>query len=193
MSTLKISNILILVLTILSSCSEDRNQDLSELDSNTIEENPDWTRERFNSSHTIMFPDSYEGGLDQEVVGTTFIKRRNDEKVIVTGGFCNAAAFPCRAVDYIGEGIENDIDSISYTNLSGNSDYLNKKITFRKDQKDISFFFYTDSSGGTFRDSHGRFFLNDLSDSTFKMAGTIEFSSLEQQEVIDIIESIKQE
>ena len=181
------------ILFLLISCVENTEENFIESDSDTIQENPDWIRERFNSTYTIMFPDSYVGSIKEEVVGTTFSKKRNDGKVVVQGGFCDALAYPCMAADYAGEGIEGNIDSVSYTNLSGNPAYLNKKITIQKNQKDIGYFFYTDSSGGTFRDSYGWLYLNDISVSSIKVAGIIGFSSFKQEEVFEIIRSIKQE
>lgn len=151
-----------------------------------------WKKEMYNSEYSIMFPATYEGGIHQEASGTTFIKSRNDDKVEISGGFCNPLAYPCMASDYTGETFEIIPDSVSYTNLSGKSAYLNKRIIIKDNQNILGCFYFTNSYGGTFRDSYGRIYLRTCNNSCYKMAGVVEFASSEQQELEEIIKTLKQ-
>ena len=189
MTVIKTFSSVIFISVLFLSCLQE--EDINYSDCNTTEENVNWIRERFNSSHTIMFPVNYEGGITQHKIGTTFDKRRSDEKIVVNGGFCHEAAIPCLASDFKGEEINIELDSIAFSN---NSDvFLNRKITIRKNQVDIGYFYYNDELGGTFRNSYGQIYLLDINDLTFKLAGKISFVSCELNEIISILESLIQE
>lgn len=169
----------IIVLTIFISCKD--------------ENKTNWKIENYNSEYSIMFPDTtYVGGINQEVSGTTFFKTRNDNKVTISGGFCNPLAYPCMASDYTGESLENITDSITYTNSRGQLAYLNKRIIVNDNQRILVCLYFTNSSGGTFRNSYGRIYLRTCNNSCYRMAGVIEFASSEQQEVVEIIKTLKQ-
>ena len=168
----------IIVFTIFISCKDEND---------TI-----WKKEIYNSEYSIMFPSTYEGGIHQEPSGTTFSKRRNDEKVTISGGFCDELAYPCIASDYIGQSLNNITDSISYTNLRGQLAYLNKRIINDDNQNILGCFYFTNSYGGTFRNSYGLIYLRTCNSSCYRMAGIIEFASSEQQEIEEIIKTIRQ-
>jgi hypothetical protein len=139
-----------------------------------------------------MFPSTYEGGIQQEASGTTFTIRRNDDKVIIGGGFCDPLAYPCMASDYSGQAFENIPDSVKYTNYSGQLAYFDKRIIIGDNQNILGCFYFTNSDGGWFRDSHGRIYLRTCNNSCYRMAGSVEFPSSEQQEVEEIISTLKQ-
>jgi len=166
----------VIVLSIFISCKD--------------ENDTSWKREMYNSEYSIMFPGTYNGGIQQETGGTTFSKRRNDEKVVVSGGFCDPLAYPCVASDYYGEELENLPDSVNYTDLNGQLAYLNKRIT-NDNQNIFVCFYYTNSYGGTFRNSYGRIYLRTCNNSCYRMAGAIEFASSELEELEEIIKTIK--
>lgn len=168
----------IIVLAIFISCKDDKE--------------PNWEREMYNSSYSIMFPSSYAGGIHQEESGTTFYKTRYDDKVTISGGFCNELAYPCIASDYIGQTLDIIPDSIAYTNLSGQLAYLNKRIIIDDNQNISVCFYFTNSHGGTFRNSYGQIYLRTCNNSCFRMAGNVEFASSEQQELYEIIKTLKQ-
>jgi len=157
-----------------------------------IKNQPFGKSEVYNTEYNIMFPDTYVGGIHQEASGATFYKSRNDNKVMISGGFCDERAYPCLASEYAGETLENLPDSITYTNLNGQPAYLNKRIVVNDNQNTIVCLYYTNSSGGTFRNSYGRLYLRTCSNSCYRMAGVVEFASSEQQELIEIIKTLKQ-
>jgi len=167
----------IILLTILISCK----------DGNEI----NWKKEMYNSEYSIMFPSTYVGEIHQVSSGVTFSKTRNDNKVTISGGFCSETADPCMASDYTGQALENITDSIIYTNLNGQLAYLNKRIIINDYQNVLVCFYYTNSWGGTFRDSYGRIYLRTCNNSCYRMAGDIQFASSEQQEVGEIIKTLK--
>ena len=168
----------IIVFTIFISC-KDENETM-------------WKKGIYNSEYSIMFPGTYEGGIHQEATGTTFYKTRNDNKVTISGGFCNELAYPCMASDYIGQTFDNITDSIPYTNLRGQLAYLNKRIIVADNQNILVCFYFTNSYGGTFRNSYGQIYLRTCNSSCYRMAGSVEFASSEQQEIEEIIKTLKQ-
>jgi len=168
----------IIVFTIFISC-KDGNETI-------------WKKEIYNSEYSIMFPSTYEGGIHQEASGTTFYKTRNDEKVTISGGFCNELAYPCLASDYTGQTLDNITDSIAYTTLRGQLAYLNKRIIIDDNQNILVCFYFTNSYGGTFRNSYGQIYLRTCNSSCYRMAGSVEFASSEQQELEEIIKTLKQ-
>ena len=171
-----------IVLTIFNSCRDDN-------ENNSL---TNWKREVYNTEYSIMFPSTYNGGINQEASGTTFYKTRNDNKVTISGGFCDQLAYPCLASDYTGQTLESNTDSIAYTNLSGQLAYLNKRIIINDNQNILACFYFTNSYGGTFRNSYGRIYLRTCNNSCYRMAGVVEFASSEQQELIEIIKTLKQ-
>ena len=168
----------IIVFTIFISCKDEND---------TI-----WKEEIYNSEYSIMFPSTYEGGIHQEAEGTTFHKTRSDEKVTISGGFCNELAYPCLASDYTGQTLDNITDSITYTNLRGQLAYLNKRIIIYDNQNILGCFYFTNSYGGSFRNSYGQIYLRTCSSSCYRMAGIVEFASSEQLELEEIIKTLKQ-
>ncbi|MDD4967819.1 MAG: hypothetical protein PHT07_00135 [Paludibacter sp.] len=151
-----------------------------------------WNRETYNSEYSIMFPNTYVGEIHQQISGTIFTKTRNDNKVIIGGGFCSETAYPCLASDYTGQSLENIPDSITYTDSSGKLAYLNKRIIVNDNQNVLVCFFYTNSYGGTFRNSYGRIYLRTCNNTCYSMAGVIEYASSAQQEVTEILKTLKQ-
>ena len=192
MNTFKKPQFLIFVLLFIFACHTDHDNLLPN-DCLTTSDNPDWHRERFNTTFTIMFPNNYVGGIRQEAAGTTFQKISSDNNLIFSGGFCNPLAYPCMASDYQGQALDGNIESISYTDLRGQLAYLNKRVIYCTNQNVIAYFYFTNSYGGTLRDSYGQLYLKTCDNSCYKMAGIIEFSSKDQQVVINIIKTIRQE
>ena len=151
-----------------------------------------WKKEIYNSEYSIMFPSTYEGGIHQEAEGTTFNKTRNDNKVTISAGFCNELAYPCLASDYNGQTLDKILDSMTYTDLRGQLAYFNKRIIVADNQNISVCFYFTNSYGGTFRDSYGQIYLRTCNGSCYRMAGSVEFASSEQQEIEEIIKTLKQ-
>ena len=183
MSISKKSLTTIIILTIFISCRDDNEK--SSL--------TNWNREVYNTEYSIMFPNTYVGGIHQETSGATFYKTRNDNKVTISGGFCDPLAYPCIASDYTGQMLENIIDSITYTNLNGQLAYLNKRIIINDNQNILACFYFTNSYGGLLRNSYGLLYLRTCNKSCYRMAGVVEFASSEQRELDEIIKTLKQE
>ena len=178
--------ILTFLLSSLISCTNKKDED----DKN-VENHPGWTRELFNLNYTIETPDTYAGGIIYEAHGTTYQKNNDDFSVVISGSFCSPTICPCYAIDFAGPGIDIQQDSIPYTNSYGNTAYLTIKALIYDNNDVIGCFYYTNSSGGTFRDAYGRIFLKDMSNSEYRMAGSISYASTEQSDVLQIVRSIK--
>jgi len=155
------------------------------------ENHPGWTRELFNLSYTIETPDTYTGGINYEAHGTTYQKNNDDYSVVIHGGFCDPAIDPCYASDFNGPGIDIQQDSIPYTNLHGNTAYLTLKTPIYDHNDVIGCFYYTNYSGKAIRDVYGKLILKDVSNYEFRMAGTISYASSKQDQVLQIVKSIK--
>ena len=149
-----------------------------------------WEKEMFNSEYNIMFPRSYTGGRDKSTDGETFTIRRDDLKVIIGGGFCDPAGYPCVASDYSGENYETIPDSITFLNSHAQIVYLNKRLIIYDNQDIIGCFCFTNSLDGTFRDSFGRIILRTCDNSCYRIAGSVDFASSEQDEVEEIINTL---
>lgn len=180
----KFSTIVLLMLAIVS-CNKDED-DLKYLsDCIEVKEKANWIQKPFNSNYTIMYPDVYNTISEYLLPWNSFKLRREDEKVVIEGGFCDPAAIPCHVSDYYGESIDTNRDSIQYVPL--NSKYLNIKKTFCQDEIVIAYFYYNESMPGNFRNAYGALFLIDKNDSTFKLAGNISFAKSEKEEILDIL------
>lgn len=170
---------LILVLIILVSCKDDKETN--------------WKREEFNTEYSIMFPKIYDGGIEKVYTGRLFSKKRYDDKVIFSGGFCVTEAYPsCSASDYLEQSLESLPDSVTYTNMHGQLAYLNKRLMVSENNNVIGCLYFINNTGGTFRDSYGSLYLKTCNNSCFKKAGKLDYSSEFQEEINQIVLSIKQ-
>jgi hypothetical protein len=164
-------------------------------DSTSVDITQDWVIEQFNTDYTIKFPDDYSGGIIQQEIGTTFEKTKNDNKAFVRGGFCNPAAYPCIANDYNifsdNSIIESTVDSILLYNISATEMvYWNQKVVIHNEQEEIGYFFQTNHTN-PIKDRVGLIYLYNNQGSVYQQAGRVYFASSTEEEVLNIIKSIK--
>ncbi len=184
---MKFSSIFLLLL-VSYSCNKYEDDLYHRTDCIEVTKKSNWIQKPFNSNYSIMYPDTYDSISEYLLPWNKFELRREDEKVVLDGGFCDPTALPCHVYDYFGESLDTEKDSIGID--LENSKYLNIKKTFCQDGMAIAYFYFNESMSGNFRNAFGVLFLIDKDDFTFRRAGVISFAKSEKQEIFDILETL---
>jgi hypothetical protein len=148
-------SLVLLLLPLFLSCKKDEPV----VEGNDVEQNTDWTAEKFKADYTIQFPGYYSGGFIQGFEGGTFKKTRDNKEAVFSYEFSNGL----QTFDF-GETLADEAtDSIAVED-GDILMFLPNRIDFTKDGEIVGILFYNTLSpirraelywkdGGVFKDA----------------------------------------
>lgn len=169
--------LLIFLIPVFFACKKD---EAIISDSTELQQQPDWTAEKFKSEYTIQFPGYYAGGYIQGFEGGWFDKVRDDSRVAMSYMFSNGLQtfdFGDTLADENATGI-----MLQQGDLLWN---LNERLDFTSNGAIAGILFYRTMDG-----THpAELYWKD--NGLFRDALTIQYDSELQDEVISIIRTIQ--
>lgn len=170
----KISFPVVLVMLFVSCRKQKTSADCINLTQNTS-----MTTVSFKSNYTIQFPADYEGSGMTGFEGNLFFKNKTNKTVAFSYIYCS----PLHCEDF-GRQLAQPTQDTIVTHVNNNPVILDKKLSFCDNNSPIAVFYFNEITN-----ANGVLFWNE--NGIYKEALSISYNNTTQQEVVDIIRTIR--
>lgn len=171
----------LVVVLLLASCKRDVDKKNEERPDNCIalSQHSQWTVSAFKADYTIQVPGGYSTPLYVGFEGRVFFTKRNDNTAQIAFAYCS----PLQCTDF-GEKLSSPFPASIDININGSKITLDQKANFCSGDDHVGILYYNHDNNAL-----GRLYWKDNGE--FKQALELSYDHSLQQEMIDIIKTIK--